>query len=84
MPFIEKGKSEYERVEGKVEPKLFPPMENQMDPALPTLCWDWIKRAKAQGISDDWLRVRLGTRWVPTRFNGWWPTLHSRKTGGRC
>jgi hypothetical protein len=75
MPFIEKGKSEYGRVEGKVEPKPFPPMENQMDPGLPTLCWDWIKRARAQGISDDWLRVRLGTRWVPTRFNGWWASI---------
>jgi len=75
MPFIEKGKSEYERVEGKVEPKPFPALENQMEPGIPTICWDWIKEAKKQGASDSWLRVPLGTRIVPTRFNGWWASL---------
>lgn len=75
MPFIEKGKSEYERVEGKIEPKPFPALENQMEPGLPTIAWSWIGVAKERGISDDWLRVQLGTRRVPTRFNGWWASL---------
>ena len=32
VPFIEKGKSEYGRVEGKIESKTFPPLANQMEP----------------------------------------------------
>lgn len=75
MPFIEKGKSEYDRVEGKIEPKPFPAMENQMEEGVPTLAWSWIENAKKLGISDDFLRVKLGDRVVPTRFNGWWASL---------
>jgi hypothetical protein len=75
MPFIEKGKSDYERVEGKIEPKPFPALENQMEPGLPTTCWQWIEVAKSRGLSDQWLRVQLGKRWVPTRFNGWWSSV---------
>lgn len=75
MPFIEKGKSEYGRVEGKIEPKPFPPLDNQMEPGVPMLAWAWIQRAREAGICDQWLRVQLGDRWVPTRFNGWWDSL---------
>ncbi|MGH7068662.1 MAG: hypothetical protein ACREFO_01430 [Acetobacteraceae bacterium] len=31
----------------------------------------WLERALEAGVADHWLRVRLGERMVPTRFNGW-------------
>jgi hypothetical protein len=76
MPFLEKGKSEYERVEGKIEPKPFPALDNQIEDGLPKLAWGWIETAKEAGVSDDFLRVQLGDRIVPTRFNGWWASLN--------
>ena len=31
----------------------------------------WLDDSRAVGLADEWLRVRLGDRWVPTRINGW-------------
>lgn len=31
----------------------------------------WLECARKVGVADRWLRVRLGERMVPTRFNGW-------------
>lgn len=75
MPFIEKGKVDYEAAAGKVEPKPFPALDNQVEPGLPSIAWGWVQEAKRRGLCDDWLRVRLGERWVPTRFNGWSASL---------
>lgn len=76
MPFVEKGKVDYKAAAGKIEPKPFPPLEGQMEPGLIPRCAKlWLDEARRRGLADPWLRVRLGNRWVPTRFNGWWSSL---------
>jgi hypothetical protein len=75
MPFIEKGKSDYERVEGKVEPRPFPRVNGQIGGEIPSAAKTWIKQARDIDICDEWLRVPLGARMVPTRFNGWWASI---------
>lgn len=75
MPFIEKGKSDYERVEGKVEPRPFPAVNGQIGGEIPSAAKIWIRQARDIDICDEWLRVPLGERMVPTRFNGWWASI---------
>lgn len=75
MPFIEKGKSEYERVEGKIEPRHFPAVNGQFGGELAAASKLWIAGARAIDMCDEWLRVPLGERRVPTRFNGWWASI---------
>jgi len=76
LPFIEKGTyDERKGTEGKIEPKPFPAVENQVEPGIPTVALGWLRAAQERGLCDSWLRLKLGTRWVPTRFNGWWASL---------
>ena len=57
--------------DGKEIP-AFPRIDGAMPASGPGLvARAWLERARANGIADRWLRVRLGERMVPTRFNGW-------------
>jgi hypothetical protein len=76
LPFIEKGGyDEHKGTEGKIEPRPFPAVENQVEPGVPAIALEWLRAAQERQLCDSWLRLKLGARWVPTRFNGWWASL---------
>lgn len=76
LPFIEKGSYEEGRgTEGKAEPRPFPAICNQVEQGLPTIALLWLRETQTRSLCDAWLRVKLGDRWVPTRFNGWSSSL---------
>ncbi|MGH7749417.1 MAG: hypothetical protein ACREQ5_32320, partial [Candidatus Dormibacteria bacterium] len=49
----------------------FPNLEGHVHPGSETAARTWLARAQEHGVADRWLRVLLGERMVPTRFNGW-------------
>lgn len=77
IPLIEKGNPDYKPYAGKQEPRPFPSLadEVQIQPGLPRIALEWLRECKKRGLADSFLRVELGDRMVPTRFNGWWSSL---------
>lgn len=77
LPLVEKGNPDYKPYAGKVEPPPFPTLagEVQILPGRPRIALEWFRECKRRGIADPYLRVELGDRMVPTRFNGWWVSL---------
>ncbi|MGH7659929.1 MAG: hypothetical protein ACRENA_03285 [Vulcanimicrobiaceae bacterium] len=52
-------------------PPPFPRLDGRLSSRSERLAAAWLQEAQKAGIADRWLRVRLGERYVPTRFNGW-------------
>lgn len=52
-------------------PKKWPAIDGSVEPGLPTLALGWLEVAREHKMCDHWLRVPLGDRVVPTRFDGW-------------
>lgn len=77
LPLIEKGSPAYKPYAGKMEPKPFPTLQGEVQvlPGLPSIALKWFRECKKREIADAYLRVELGDRMVPTRFNGWWSAL---------
>lgn len=55
----------------EIEPPPFPRLDGRLSSRHEQLASAWLQNAQKRGIADRWLRVRLGERIVPTRFNGW-------------
>lgn len=52
-------------------PTPWPALSTVNKPTLLQRAREWYDEAKAQGLADAFLRVKLGDRMVPTRNNGW-------------
>lgn len=52
-------------------PEAWPGFSTVEQPPLLQAALRWYSDVKAAGLVDEWLRVALGDRLVPTRSNGW-------------
>lgn len=56
---------------GTAVPEAWPGFSEVQPSPLLRAALGWYTDVKAAGLADEWLRVALGTRMVPTRSNGW-------------